>query len=41
MSFEIKYQLMTTEQVEPSVMAEWLEDRLFRKYVEKQRNKRN
>tara|TARA_R110000868_G_C10611204_1_gene741406 strand:- start:549 stop:686 length:138 start_codon:yes stop_codon:yes gene_type:complete len=37
MNYSIKYTLMTTDQVPPDVIAEWLLDPLFAAYVARER----
>jgi hypothetical protein len=39
MDNETKYLLMTTEQVSPATMAEWLSDSEFAKWVEERKAK--
>lgn len=38
-TFAEKFALIVTEQVSPSVMAEWLADPLFRRYYDRQRQR--
>lgn len=40
MQFETRYFLMTTDQVPPSVIAEWLREPLFALWVERRRAKK-
>ena len=40
MTFDVRYILMTTDQVPPSLIAEWMSEPLFAKWIERKEAER-